>query len=148
MIFKDALRIENPLSSQICQSLSSYLQIPPSDILIAANEDKYYEKMRPQETTRSIEEVFSIMKRLNRKGLASRQIGVTEHRHTPLVDALERIVEDMKEHLDAKPFQYIELGPEPIKTSYILHRLQKRESIVAALHQRRYQSRIQKRHAE
>ncbi len=115
--------LENELTMQIRGSLSLYLQIPESDILISPNEEKYREKEDPSRASEPLEEVFRLMRELNDIGLGNPDLGTSEHKKVAFVQTLKQITDDIAQKMGDEPLQYTELGPEPSKTKFILRTL-------------------------
>lgn len=65
------------------------------------------------------------MRDLNQIGLQNYSLGITEHRQISLAKVIEQTAKTISSKLKGRPFQYIELGPEPIKTGFILDSLLK-----------------------
>ncbi|WP_075739059.1 hypothetical protein [Streptomyces acidiscabies] len=112
------------LVSQIRSGLATYLRVPESSITIPQNVDKYHDKDAPAQSDPALEEVFQLMWALNERGLSDSQIGNTTLRQRPLTTALDQVLGDIAQELGNAPLQYTELGPEPVKTKYILRNLQ------------------------
>jgi hypothetical protein len=113
-------------SAQIRSGLATYLRVPEGSISIPENVDKYHDKNAPTKSDPALEEVFRLMWALNERGLSDQQIGNTSLRRRPLTTALDQILEDITSQMRGVPLQYTELGPEPVKTKYIIGRLQQR----------------------
>jgi hypothetical protein len=114
------------LMDQIRSGLATYLRVPEGSISIPENVDKYHDKNAPTKSDPALEEVFRLMWALNERGLSDQQIGNTSLRRRPLTTALDQILEDITSQMRGVPLQYTELGPEPVKTKYIIGRLQQR----------------------
>ncbi|MFF2807995.1 hypothetical protein ACFVT2_12505 [Streptomyces sp. NPDC058000] len=114
------------LVEQIRTGLATYLRVPESSITVPQNVDKYHDKDAPAQSDPTLEEVFRLMWALNERGLSDRQIGNTALRQRPLTTALDQVLGDIADELAGAPLQYTELGPEPVKTKYILRSLQDR----------------------
>jgi hypothetical protein len=114
------------LVDQIKAGLSMYLRIPEDSISVPKNVEKYHDKDAPTQADPALEEVFRLMCALNEQGLSDQQLGNTEIRVRPLTTALDLVLADITEQLAGEPVQYTELGPEPVKTTYILRSLRER----------------------
>ncbi|MCM2579605.1 hypothetical protein [Streptomyces meridianus] len=114
------------LIEQIRSGLSTYLRVPEDSIDVPKNVDKYHDKNAPTKSDPALEEVFRLMWALNERGLSDQQIGNTELRTRSLTTALDETLDDIAKQLDGEPLQYTELGPEPVKTKYILRSLKER----------------------
>ncbi|MDN3258616.1 hypothetical protein QWJ26_02090 [Streptomyces sp. CSDS2] len=114
------------LVDQIRSGLAMYLRVPEESISIPQNVDKYHHRDDPTKSDPALEEVFRLMWALNERGLSDRRIGNTSMRERPLVDALDAVLGDIAAELGSAPLQYTELGPEPVKTKYIIGDLQRR----------------------
>lgn len=115
------------LIDQIRSGLAACLRIPEGSITIPRNVDKYHDKSAPEESNPALEEVFRLMWALNERGLSDREIGSTPLHRKPLIAALDQVLDDIADQLGGEPLQYTELGPEPVKTKYILRSLRDRE---------------------
>jgi hypothetical protein len=115
--------LEDELTTRIRGSLSLYLQVPESDIIISPNQEKYHEKEDPSRASEPLEEVFRLMRELNDIGLRNSELGTSEHKKVAFVQTLEQIAEDIARKMGDGPLQYTELGPEPSKTKFILRTL-------------------------
>ncbi len=114
------------LIEQIRNGLATYLRIPQENITIPRNVDKYHDKNAPEQADPTLEEVFRLMWRLNELGLSDATIGNTELRIHSFTTALDQVLADVTDQLAGEPLQYTELGPEPVKTKYILRGLRER----------------------
>ncbi|MFI5526704.1 hypothetical protein [Streptomyces platensis] len=112
------------LIDQIRSGLATYLRVPESSISIPQNVDKYHDKDAPAKSDPALEEVFRLMWALNERGLSDQEIGNTQLHQRPLTTALDQVLEDIASELGGAPLQYTELGPEPVKTKYIVRSLQ------------------------
>jgi hypothetical protein len=81
-------------------------------------------KCRNRTTSDELTEVFRLMRALNKEALQSREIGAASHDGQTFKRALEQAIHNLAESLVNKQVTYIELGPEPIKTEFILQTLQ------------------------
>ncbi len=104
--------------------MSLHLRVPESEIIVSPNEEKYHEKADPARETKSLGEVFRLMRELNEVGISDPLLGTTEHRdgHT-FSETLRLSAKDAADTAGNGPLQYTELGPEPTKTRFILEAL-------------------------
>ncbi|MFJ9635699.1 hypothetical protein [Streptomyces sp. NPDC101178] len=114
------------LVDHIRGGLATYLRVPAQNISIPQNVDKYHDKNAPEKSDPALEEVFRLMWALNERGLSDQEIGNTALRTRSLTTALDHVLGDIVDELGGAPLQYTELGPEPVKTKYILRGLQDR----------------------
>jgi hypothetical protein len=120
MIFKESFQIKNKLALQISKSLAFILNIKESDVMVSSNEEKYYEQAKPYQITEVVQQVFLLMKKLNNKGIQDEKLGTTEYCNVSFRKILNSIINDVVDVTKDKSMQYVELGPEPVKTSQIL----------------------------
>lgn len=116
----------------IQSALSEFLNIVPSNILTQPNRDKYYNPEKPQCTDARLREVFHLMRDLNASALANPALGVNADGQKSFRDCLTDIARDIAFRFVGQEFIYLELGPEPVKTRFLLSRLKELGSRVAA----------------
>jgi hypothetical protein len=112
------------LNKLVKETLAQYTEKVEEDIIIVSNKDKYYDKISPIDATDYSDKIFSLMKNLNKTGLEDELIGVLSNGNS-FKDALSHTIHDMSNFLEERLFSYVELGPEPIKTLFILSSLLK-----------------------
>lgn len=117
--------LSDEIAAKIKTSLASFLRRNESDILIPLNVEKYHDTTTPSKKEEKLEEIFSLMWQLNEQGLRDSSIGNTEQRAFPLSSALDAVLRDLIRHAEAQALQYVELGPEPAKTKYILRQFER-----------------------
>jgi len=105
---------------KIQESLSNLLKIPHGDVVLQKNLAKYCDFNESLAYKSHLEQVFTTMRDLNYFGIEDKSVGCSEHGGVSLSRALEEIIRDFVEFGKEKNFQYVELGPEPIKTTFIL----------------------------
>lgn len=107
---------------KVKETFASMTKRELDDILICSNIEKYYDKVSPNSGTDYSDRVCRLMKELNKTGISDNSLGVLIHGDSFNV-ALSKTVNDIAELSADKVLSYIELGPEPIKTSFIIEKL-------------------------
>jgi hypothetical protein len=106
-------RVVAPSLERLAASaVARLLDLPEKKVVALTNVDKYREAKSPQTKSARTVRVFELMRALNLQGLADPRLG--------LRDALDETLDDLAFFLRGRAVRYIELGPEPIKTSAIL----------------------------
>ncbi len=112
------------LRERIQSAIALHTEFQPDSILTQENRDKYSAQGSNEDTSDHLVEVFDLMRELNEQGLASETLGQSQTSSRSFRKALFEICESIAQNIGAQPLTYVELGPEPVKTSYILHALQ------------------------
>lgn len=112
------------LNTKIRSALSLQLDLPESAIYLQENKEKYYDPQSPFAANEELMEVFCLMKGLNEDALASDRICANGRPGGSFRDTLGAMGGSIAVVLDGCEFDYVELGPEPTKTSFIIERLQ------------------------
>jgi hypothetical protein len=99
------------------------LNVPAEQIIAQPNKEKYYDADSPDTADASLQEVFSIMRDLNAMGLEDSNLCRSEAGGMSFAEALHAIIRDFTDIAAHTPIHYVELGPEPVKTTEILQRL-------------------------
>ncbi|PVB60071.1 hypothetical protein DCO57_19295 [Labrenzia sp. 011] len=84
---------------------------------------KYTNAGRREHATDHLDEVFRLMRELNLAGIGSPGLGRLGEQGTSFRDALVQICSKIAQICGSGPLIYVELGPEPIKTGFILRTL-------------------------
>lgn len=113
-----------PLRQRIQSSISLHTEFHPDTILTQENRDKYSAPSTPDSASGHLIEVFDLMRQLNEQGLASTTLGQTHSSERTFRQALTETCTRTAQEIGSEPLTYVELGPEPIKTSFILKTLQ------------------------
>ena len=118
---------EKPASliGPVAQALSRSLRVSLQDIILQENSEKYRESATDNlaEQDALLREVFEIMWRLNEAALQDHRIGTLPGRDVSFRSALQMSLLDIARSCRGRPLQYVELGPEPAKTCFILEGL-------------------------
>ncbi len=117
---------EERLEDRVRQALSYRTGIPVSRIMTQENKEKYYDRHNPLAPNDSLREIFGLMRSLNQMALSDPRIGSNGRGGASFATTLARITDDFAERIGSAPFHYVELGPEPVKTSFIIETLLKR----------------------
>ena len=111
------------LEERVKQAVFSHTEFSLSQIITQDNKQKYYDSSRPLHQHEYLDEVFHMMATLNEQGLHSEDLGKLSVNGMVFRDALFSICEDIAARFGTTPFIYVELGPEPVKTRYIIETL-------------------------
>jgi len=114
---------EISLEAAIHDAIAGFLGIPHDHILSRPNKDKYYDTANPQAANDGLREVFELMRALNRQGVGDDTLCRSERGGSSFAEALGAIADDFAKCCLGRAVHYVELGPEPVKTSFILERL-------------------------
>ncbi len=113
-----------PLCERVRSAISLHTEFSTDRILTQENREKYAEKASGSGSSDHLFEVFDLMRQLNEQGLASNSLGKATNSGNSFRQALLEICSQIAQTASARPLTYVELGPEPIKTAYILKTLQ------------------------
>lgn len=94
-----------------------------ADVLLQENSEKYHDADNPLAADDRLREVFHLMRLLNEEALATPGLGRLDGQGPGFAQALGHSLDAVVARLDGRPLQYIELGPEPAKTCFILREL-------------------------
>jgi len=115
---------EADLNSRIRSALSLQLDLPESTIYLQENKAKYYDPNSPFAPNQELTEVFLLMRGLNEHALADETICAGGRAGNSFRATLDAMVDAIAAALEGREFDYVELGPEPTKTGFIIERLQ------------------------
>ena len=87
------------------------------------NREKYSRSWDDTDDDQNLSEVFDLMRSLNEKAVTDERIGCNTHGGWNFRESLARFATDLAETMNGVPFTYVELGPEPVKTSFLINRL-------------------------
>jgi hypothetical protein len=114
---------ETSLQRQVHRAIAAHTEFSLDSILTQDNRVKYTNAGTAETTTDHLDEVFQLMCRLNETGIASETFGRLVSGGRSFREALEQSCAAIAEALDGERLTYVELGPEPVKTSFILKTL-------------------------
>jgi histidine-specific SAM-dependent methyltransferase len=103
-----------------------------ANYIIASNEQKYSNENLQYASSSDLSEVFELMRSLNYKGMTDSTIGCTTDGNTCLADALNETCDFIAQTYNGTAIDYVELGPEPVKTELILSALKARGVDIAS----------------
>lgn len=126
MTFDASPPYESELTIPIRHALSDALNMPENRIVITHNAERYHDPETSTNPTPDLERIFFVMRTLNRKGIESRHLGASSQNVKSLRQTLQDTCGTLAQLLPFQAIQYIELGPEPVKTRFILERLIRR----------------------
>lgn len=110
-----------PLRASVGRALKRHLCDKAGKIILQENVDKYQGDEPGADT--DLSEVFSIMRQLNAEGLSSPDLGQSGANSMNFSQALDQSLASIAQKCTGRALAYVELGPEPSKTLYILQRL-------------------------
>lgn len=105
------------------RSLASYLGVPEEAILTRSNSAKYAPSCQDDRDHARLGEIFELMASLNRTAIEDAEIGASASDRTGLRDLLTIAAREIRLAFPDGRFHWVELGPEPIKTSHLLRSL-------------------------
>lgn len=111
------------LADCVTRALNHHIGIEVDDIYTQDNVAKYFDSEQPLVANQELTEVFELMRGLNEGALASPLLCQTKGAGNSFLDALAMAVDQIAEQFRGRMIHYVELGPEPVKTSFILKRL-------------------------
>ncbi|MCX2724744.1 hypothetical protein [Roseibium salinum] len=116
---------ERPLSLQrrVHRAIASHTEFSLDRIVTQDNRVKYTNAGRPKSSADHLDEVFRLMRELNEAGVGSHALGRLSETGSSFRRALEDICAKVAETFSGKPLIYVELGPEPVKTGFIVKTL-------------------------
>lgn len=112
------------LQSRVHRAIASHTEFSLDRIVTQDNRVKYTNRGRETESTGHLDEVFRLMRELNETGVGSDTLGRLKTDGRSFKDALMRSCAQIAAEFGGNPLIYVELGPEPIKTGFILKTLQ------------------------
>ena len=125
---------ETDLNRAAITSLSGYLEnhaesqsLSRAIFRSATNEEKYSNEQLPYGGHADLYEVFDLMRSLNYKGITDATVGTGKGgQGLCLADALNETCDVIAEKFNGVSIDYVELGPEPVKTELLLSALRAR----------------------
>ncbi len=111
------------LEMNVKKALYSHTEFSAQQIITQSNKYKYHDAVAPNKSHDYLTEIVDAMASLNKQGLTNESLGQISHEGMSFKDALESSIEKVAQRLNGKGLIYVELGPEPIKTSFILQKL-------------------------
>ncbi|MGW4393676.1 hypothetical protein ACWEHA_00155 [Amycolatopsis nivea] len=111
------------LAGLVRDSLAKHLGVRPDDVVIPDNAEKYAEPVAGTSGGAALRKIFELMWGLNRAGLADESLGSTRYARRSLRDALRAVLDRTVSAMGGDAFEYLELGPEPAKTTHIIDHL-------------------------
>lgn len=100
--------------------------------IVASNEEKYSNYGLDYGSSEDLKLIFSLMRELNYKGITSPNVGCYNGGTHCLADALNAVCDTIAEEYSGRTIDYIELGPEPVKTELLLSGLKARGVKIAS----------------
>ena len=118
----DALSLTS-LQQKVHLAIAAHTEFSLDRVLTQDNRVKYTNAGSQETATDHLEEVFHLMRQLNEGGIASKTLGRLQEGGRTFREALEQSCAAIADALPEKRLTYVELGPEPVKTSFILKAL-------------------------
>ncbi len=98
----------------------------------ATNEEKYSNKQLPYGSDSDLREVFELMRSLNYKGITDASVGLQSGAGHCLADVFSMTCDVIAGKFRGQTIDYVELGPEPVKTELLLSALKARGVDIAS----------------
>jgi len=114
---------EASLQQKVHRAIAAHTEFSLDRILTQDNRVKYTNAGSQETSTGHLDEVFQLMRQLNEGGIASATLGQLRENGRSFRSALEESCQAIARSLAGEPLVYVELGPEPIKTGFILKTL-------------------------
>jgi hypothetical protein len=111
------------LEMNVKKALYSHTEFSAQQIITQSNKYKYHDVGAPTKSHDYLTEIVDAMASLNKQGLTLKGLGQVNEQGVSFKDALEVSILKIATRLQGKGLIYVELGPEPIKTSFILQKL-------------------------
>lgn len=111
------------LEMNVKKALYSHTEFSAQQIITQSNKYKYHDVGAPTKSHDYLTEIVDAMASLNKQGLTLKGLGQVNEQGVSFKDALEASILKIAKRLQGKGLIYVELGPEPIKTSFILQKL-------------------------
>jgi len=111
------------LQNRVHRSIASHTEFSLDRIVTQDNRVKYTNQGRNETSTDHLDEVFHLMRQLNELGVGSDSLGRVEEDGRSFREALRQCCAQVASEFAGKPLVYVELGPEPVKTGFIVRTL-------------------------
>lgn len=111
------------LQHRVHQSIAAHTEFGPERILTQDNRVKYTNAGSAETATEHLDEVFQLMRQLNQFGVGSNDLGRLRDDGMSFKLALRQCLDLVVASLNGGSLVYVELGPEPVKTAFILSTL-------------------------
>lgn len=120
---KTADEVSPSLQSRVHRAIASHTEFSLDRIVTQDNRVKYTNRGRKETSTDHLDEVFQLMRQLNETGIGSDDLGRLREDGSSFREALFQCCAQVAAEFSGKPLTYVELGPEPVKTGFILKTL-------------------------
>ncbi|KZM51261.1 hypothetical protein OA90_06350 [Labrenzia sp. OB1] len=111
------------LQQRVHRTIACHTEFSLDRIVTQDNRVKYTNAGRRESATDHLDEVFRLMRELNLTGVGSPTLGCLSEDGTSFREALLQICAQIAGTVGSGPLVYVELGPEPVKTGFILRTL-------------------------
>lgn len=111
------------LENEIKTVLSRHFSCDPKQILFQENKSKYHNKEQPLAASEDLVEIFHLMKKLNAEAIDNPMLCSDGDVEKSFSNSLRNVVNHFAHKHQDQSINYIELGPEPIKTRFIIEHL-------------------------
>jgi len=120
---QQAFSAKTSLQSKVHQAIAAHTEFSLDCIHTQDNRVKYTNAGSHKTNAGHLDEVFQLMRQLNEGGIASSTLGQLRDSGHSFRTALEESCQAIASSLEGQPLVYVELGPEPVKTGFILKTL-------------------------
>lgn len=120
---ENGARPKGALHRIIRENLSKTLDISINSIITQENKEKYSSHNVGYESDNYLKGVFNLMLDLNKTSMNDPLVASDPEGREGFAATLEGIVDEIAKGFKLEPLVYVELGPEPIKTEFIMSRL-------------------------
>ncbi|MBO0345392.1 L-histidine N(alpha)-methyltransferase [Roseibium sp. CAU 1637] len=116
---------ERPITLQqkVQKTIASHTEFSLNRIVTQDNRVKYARPDGEDTPHDHLNEVFQLMRQLNEVGVSSHSLGRTRAGGMSFRKALEQACAQIAADLNGRALVYVELGPEPVKTGFVLKTL-------------------------
>lgn len=111
------------LQQKVHLAIAAHTEFSLDRILTQDNRVKYTNAGSRETSSDHLDEVFHLMRQLNEGGIASDTLGRLREDGRSFRDALEDSCARVAKDFSGRRLTYVELGPEPVKTGFILKTL-------------------------
>lgn len=115
--------LESSLQQKVHRAICAHTEFSLDCIQTQDNRLKYTNAGTTETETGHLDEVFQLMRQLNEAGISSDTLGQLDANGRCFRQALEDSCRLIAETFQDRRLIYVELGPEPVKTSFILRTL-------------------------
>ena len=119
-ISNDKIIEEISLENEVKRSISMHTEFRYDQIVTQSNVEKYFDRNNPHQENEYLNQVVEAMAGLNKEGMNSPNLGRVSKNGSEFSATLKKTCEWFAATSEKKTIVYVELGPEPVKTSRII----------------------------